>query len=325
LRIGAWAIVAVPLALSLFAAPLAAEAQAKRPFRIGVLHTGFLPNAPMVEGLRAGLLTLGFEEGRDVTFDIRPAKGDVRLAHTTAVALADAGVDLIFADGEYAARAAKAATQRIPIVFMFVGDPVAAGLVASVPRPEGNLTGVSSLATELTPKRLEIFKAVYPSLRRVWAVYHADDLSSAAAARKAAEVAPLLKLELVTRPVSTPEELVSHLKALRSGDGLLSPPANTMDIPGLILDLELMARWPAFYYMGFWVEAGGVVSYGSDLKTDAAQAARLVAKILRGDRPQDLPVEGSNKIELSINLKTAKSLGITIPPEISVRADRVIQ
>jgi putative ABC transport system substrate-binding protein len=322
---GATTILAAVLVLGLPAATLAAGAQVKRPFRIGVLHTAFLPNTPTVEGLRDGLQALGFEEGRDVAFDIRPAKGDVRLAHTTAAALADAGVDLIFVEGEYAARAAKAATQRTPIVFIFVGDPVAAGLVASVPRPEGNLTGVSSLATELTPKRLEIFKSVYPGLRRVWAVCHADDLSSAAASRKAAEAAPLLKLGLLTRAVSTPGELVSHLKALRSGDGLLSPPANTMDIPGLILDLELMARWPAFYYMGFWVEAGGVVSYGSDLKTDAAQAARLVAKILRGLRPQDLPVEGSNKIELSINLKTAKRLGITIPPEISVRADRVIQ
>ena len=147
----------------------------------------------------------------------------------------------------------------------------------------------------MTPKRLEIFKTVYPNLRRVWAVYHADDLSSAAATRKAGEVSSLLKLDLVTRAVSTPEELVSHLKVLRPGDGLLSPPANTMNIPGMILDLELMARWPAIFYMGFWVEAGGVVSYGSDLKADAAQAARLVARILRGDLPQKLPVEGSNK------------------------------
>jgi putative ABC transport system substrate-binding protein len=234
-------------------------------------------------------------------------------------------VDLIFAQTEQAARAAKAATQTIPIVFVEVGDPLAAGLVASVPRPGGNITGVSSLATELTPKRLEILKQVFPGVRRVWAVYHADDLSSAEAARKAYEVATLLKLEMVTRAVRTPEELVGHFKTLRAGDGLLAPPAVTMNIPGVILDLELMSRWPALFYNTFWAQAGALVSYGSDPKAEGVQATRLVARILRGERPQDLPVEGCNRIELAINLKTARSLGISVPREILVRADRVIE
>ncbi len=127
-----------------------------------------------------------------------------------------------------------------------------AGLVASIPHPGGNLTGISSLDTDLTPKRLQVLKAIFPTVRRVWAVYHPDDLSSGAAARKAQEVAALLKVEVVARAVRTPEELVSQLKSLQPGDGLLSPPTVTMNIPGMLLDLQLMARWPAIFYTDFW-------------------------------------------------------------------------
>jgi putative ABC transport system substrate-binding protein len=181
------------------------------------------------------------------------------------------------------------------------------------------------MAPELTPKRLEILKATFPGVRRVWAVYDADDLSSGAAARKAQEVAAVLKLDVVAQAVRTRDELVSHLKTLRSGDALLAPPGLTLNIPGVILDLALMSRWPALFSNTFWVQAGALVSYGSDPYAEGVQAARLVARILRGERPQDLPVEGANRIELAINLKTARSMGITIPRDILVRADRVIE
>ncbi len=316
----------IAIGLATFWAPLAPDAQqAKRPYRVGVLHTAFFQNIPVVEGLKAGLKADGFEEGRDLTFDIRFTRGDVQAAPAAAAALAKDGVDLIFADAEEATRAAKTATQTIPIVFTQVGDPVAARIVKEIAHPGGNITGVSSLATELAPKRLEILKAIFPSVRRVWALYYADEDSSLAAARKAREVAPLLKLEVVVRPVRTPEELVAHLKGLRPGDGLLAPPTVTMNIPGVILDLELGARWPAVFNTAFWVQSGAVVSYGSNAHGDGVQAARLVAKILRGARPQDLPVEGANKIELAVNLKTAKSLGVTIPREVLARADQLIQ
>ena len=308
--------------IGILASPLAADAQrASRPYRVGVLHTGFFEEIPSVAGLKA----LGLEEGRDVTLDIRFTRGKLDEAPTAAAALVKSGADLIFAQTEQSARPLKESTQTIPIVFAEVGDPVAAGLVASVPRPGGNITGISSLATDLTPKRLEILKAMFPGVRRVWAVYYADDLSSAEAARKAQEVATLLKLEVVARAVRTPDELVGYLKTLRSGDALLSPPAVTMNIPSVILDLQRMNRWPALFYNTFWAQAGALVSYGSDPYAEGVQVARLVARILRGERAQDLPVEGANKIELAINLKTARSLGITIPRDILVRADRVIE
>jgi len=333
LRIADWrlpiapaAIVLAVFTLGVLASPLAAGAQrASRPYRIGVLHTGFFEEIPSVAGLKAGLKVLGLHEGRDVTLDIRFTRGKVDEAPTTAAALVKSGVDLIFAQTEQSARPVKEITRTIPVVFAEVGDPVAANLVASIPRPGGNITGISSLVTELTPKRLEILKATFPGVRRVWAVYHADDRSSGAAAHKAREVAPVLKLDVVVQGVRTREELVTQLRMLRPGDGLLSPPGLTLNIPGVILDLELMSKWPALFYGTFWAQAGALVSYGSDPYAEGVQAARLVARILRGERPQDLPVEGTNRIELAINLKTARSLGITIPREILVRADRVIE
>ena len=143
-----------------------------------MLHTGFFEEIPSVAGLKAGLKALGLEEGRDVTFDIRFTRGKLDEAPTAAAALVKTVRISSSAQTEQSARPVKDATQTIPVVFVEVGDPVAAGLVASVPRPGGNITGVSSLATELTPKRLEILKATFPAVRRVWAVYHADDLSS---------------------------------------------------------------------------------------------------------------------------------------------------
>ena len=320
------AMVIAVFMFGILASPPVADAQrASRPYRVGVLHTGFFEEIPSVAGLKAGLRALGLEEGRDVTFDIRFARGRLEEVPILAASLVGTRPDLLVAMQEFSARALRLATSKIPVVFVEVGDPFAADLVASIPRPGGNVTGVYSLVTELTPKRLEILKATFPGVRRVWAVYHTDDLSSRAAARKAQEVSAVLKLDLVAQAVRTSEELVSQLKMLRAGDGLLSPPGLSLNIPGVILDLMLMAKWPALFYNSFWVQAGALVSYGSDPHAEGVQAARLVARILRGEQPQDLPVEGANKIELAINLKTAKSMGISVPRDILVRADRVVE
>ena len=306
-------------------APVSSAEQARRPFRLGVLHTAFLPNIPSVDGLKRGLKVAGLEEGRDVTFDVRFTRGKLEEAPAAAAALVAAGVDLIFTNDEAATRAAVAATRTVPVVFTQVGDPVVAGFVKEIAHPGGNVTGVSSLSTELVPKRLETLKTLIPTLRRAWAVHHADDLSSRAAARRAQQVAPDLRLEVVARGVRTPDELVAQLKGLRAGDGLLAPSTAVLNIQGLILDVQLMNHVPAIFDNSFWVQAGGLISYGADASAQGVQAARLVTKILRGERPQDLPVEGANKIEMAINLKAAKSLGLTVPREILFRAERVIE
>jgi putative ABC transport system substrate-binding protein len=306
------------------AAPLLSDArQVKRPYRIGAVHPAFAPNHPAVEGLKSGLKELGLEEGRDVTFDIRFTEGKLEVMPAVAAELVKAGVDLIVTTSEHATRASMAATQKIPIVFTNVGDPAAAGLVKEIAHPGGNVTGVSSLSTELAPKRLEILKALVPSLRRVWAIYSADDVAHLPAIRQAQEAAPVLKLELIVRPVRTPEELSRALKGLRPGDGLLAPGSPTLDIQGQIA--ELSTRVPSVFPAAFWVRHGVLVSYGSDYFAEGRQAARLVAKILQGARPADLPVEGSNTIELAINVKTAKALGLPIPQTLLLRANHIIE
>jgi putative ABC transport system substrate-binding protein len=317
------AVLAVLAAVTALNPPDALAQQAKRPYRIGAVHAAFAPNHPAVEGLKAGLKELGLEEGRDVTFDNRFTEGKFEVMPGVAAELVTAGVDLIFAVGEAATRAAMASTQKIPVVFTVVGDPVAAGVVAEIARPGGNVTGVSSLYTELVAKRLEILKTLVPALRRVWAIYYAGDPSALAAVRKAQEAAPLLKVELVARPVSTAEELARALKALRPGDGLLAPSSPVLDIQGQIA--ERTTRVPSVFPAVFWVRHGVLVSYGSDYFAEGRQAARLVAKLLRGARPQDLPVEGSNTIELAINLKTAKALGLAIPQTLRLRANHLVE
>lgn len=302
--------------------PFATAAQeARRPYRVGVLNEAWAANHPTVEGLKAGLRDLGLEEGRDVTFDIRFTEGKSEATPVAAGALVQAGVDLIFTSNEAATLAAKAATRKIPVVFTLVGDPVAAGIVKKLAHPEANLTGVSSLTTELVPKRLEALKTLIPSLRRVWAIYHGGDLPSSAAIVKALEAIPRLGLELLPRTVLTPEQLERVLKDLRPGDALLAPDIATMDIPAVILEASLASRIPAVFSAELWVTHGGLVAYGADYRAQGVQAARLVAKILRGTRPQDLPVEGADKIALAVNLKTAALLGLTVPRKILLRAD----
>ena len=295
--------------------------QPRRPYKVGVLNEAWAANHPTVEGLKAGLRELGLEEGRDIAFDIRFTEGNPQATPVAAAALVKAGVDLIFTSNEAATQAAKAATQTLPIVFTLVGDPVAAQIVTKLAQPGGNLTGISSLTTELVPKRLEALKTLIPGMRRVWAIYYADDPSSLAGVRKAEEAAPRLGLTVLPRPVRTPEELERVFQDIRPGDALLPPDIATMDIPAVMLELSLSSRVPAVFPAALWVGHGGLVSYGSDYHAQGVQAARLVAKILRGTRPQDLPVEGADKIDLAVNLKTAALLGVTVPRKVLLRAD----
>lgn len=315
--LGALAVVCVLLSAK------ADAGEARRPYRVGVLNEAWAANHPTVEGLKAGLRELGFEEGRDVTFDIHFTKGDPSATNAAAAAFVKAQVDLLFTSNEAATQAAKDATQKVPIVFTLVGDPVAVGIVTQLAHPGGNVTGVSSLTTELVPKRIETLQKLVPAVRRIWTIYYAGDPSSVAAARKAQEAGPRLKLRVVERPVRTAEELEWALKELRPGDALLPPDIATMDIPAVILEASLAARIPAVFPAALWVGYGGLVSYGPDYYAQGVQAARLVAKILRGARPQDLPVEGADKIDLAVNLKTANLLGLTVPRKVLLRADRL--
>lgn len=313
--------------------PAGEAQQARRPYRIGVVNEADSANYPAVEGLKAGLNDLGLAEGRDVVFDIRFTKGDPQATRTAAALLVMDGVDLLFTSHEVATQAAKDATGRIPIIFTLVGNPVAANLLAStmwetstaarLSRPGGNLTGISSLGTELTPKRLETLKRLIPKLRRVWAIYQAGDPSALAAVLKAQETAPHFQLTLIARPVFSADQVAKVLRELKPGDAVLAPDSDALGIPAMILEVSLSSRVPAIFPTAAWVVRGGLVSYGPDYYAQGIQAARLVAKVLRGTKPQDLPVEGADRIELAVNLKTAALLGVKVPPKVFLRADRL--
>ncbi len=310
-------------AVCVLTAAMAAAGEVLRPYRVGVVNEAWAANHPTVEGLKAGLKDRGLEEGRDVTFDIRFTKGDPSAMKAAVAGLTKVQIDLFFTSNEAATQAAKDATQKTPIVFTLVGNPLASGIVTQLAHPGGNVTGVSSLTTELVPKRLETLQKLVPAVRRVWVIYDAGDPSSIVAARKAQEAGPRLRLGVVDRPVRTPEELERALRELQPGDALLPPDIAAMDIPAVILEASLAARIPAVFPAALWVGHGGLVSYGPDYYAQGVQAARLVAKILRGARPQDLPVEGADKIDLAVNLKTANLFGLAVPRKVLLRADRL--
>jgi putative ABC transport system substrate-binding protein len=319
-RASRWLWVAV--AILLWLPTHVGEAQkAPRPFRIGVLNAAWAASHPTVEGLKAGLKELGFVDGRDVTFDIRFTEGRLDTMAAAAEALVKAEVDLIFTSQEAATNAAKDATESVPIVFTLVGDPVGASIVTKLGQPGGNVTGVSSLQTELVAKRLEVLKTLAPAVRRVWLVYYSVDLGTTPLVTKALEAAQRLNLEVLPKGVLDADELNRVLREVRRGDAVLAPEGSNPDLTIAIIERSLALRAPAVFGTALWIGYGGLISYGPDYYAQGVQAAALVAKILRGARPQDLPVEGAEKIDLAVNLKTADLLGLTVPRKILLRAD----
>jgi ABC-type uncharacterized transport system substrate-binding protein len=301
--------------------PTAESQQARRPFRIGVINAAWAASHPTVEGLKAGLKELGLEDGRDVTFDIRFTEGKLNAIPIAAEALVKAGVDLIFTSQEAATVAARDATETVPIVFTLVGDPVGAGIVTRLAQPGGNVTGVSSLQTELVAKRLEVLKTLAPAVRRVWIIHYRIDLGTTPMITRALETAQRLKLDVIPRGVLDADELKRILKEVRREDAILAPEGSNPELTIAMLEKSLAERVPAVFGTALWIGYGGLISYGPDYYAQGVQAAALVAKILRGARPQDLPVEGAEKIDLAVNLKTAEQFGLTVPRKILLRAD----
>jgi putative ABC transport system substrate-binding protein len=299
--------------------------EGRRPYRIGVLNEAWAANHPTVEGLRAGLKDLGLEEGRDVAFEIRFTEGNREALPSKAIELIERRVDLIFTSGDAAIHAAYNASERIPIVFTQVGDAVISRLPQIGHSVREKITGISSLNVKLAPKRLEFLKIVAPGVRRVVAIYPAADVSSLAVVQEAQRVAPILRVEIVSRPVFTAEDVARVLKAVGSGDAFLVPDNDTLDIPSAILETSLISRVPAVFPTALWVGHGGLASYGPDYYAQGVQAARLVAKLVHGARPQELPVEGADKIDLVVNLKTAGQLGLKVPRKVLLRADRIVR
>jgi putative ABC transport system substrate-binding protein len=301
-------------------------AERPRPFRIGALTTSWGPT-PQIVGLRDGLVALGYREEQDFFLGVRFTQGDASALPMAARDLVQQGVDLLFVDDDEAAKAAQQATSQVPIVFASVVDPMALGFVERFARPGGNVTGVTDMRLSLGPKRLQVFQEMMPHMHRVLFVYDSAVSHDAESARVYQDAARRLGLTLMAKPVRTEAEAQATLRQVRRGevDAILAPAGVTLNIPGLVLEAGKQRRLPTLFDGVFYVERGGLVSYGGDYYVSGKQAARLVDKILKGARPAEIPVEVNSKIEFAINLKTAKALRLTIAPEVLYQADRLIR
>ncbi len=313
----------------LLAAPLAVQAQPARTVpRVGFLFYGASGASPEIEAFRQGLRDLGYVEGQNITIEYRFANGQVGQLPELAAELARSKLDVIVAPGTPAAMAAKQATSTIPIVFAGVADAVGAGLVATVARPGGNTTGLTSMSAELGGKRLELLKVVAPKASRVAVLYNPADRSNVLVLKELQESAPALGLTLHPLAVRGPGEFEGAFSAMareRSHAFFGAAGALTTEHRRTLVDLAARSRVPAMWGERQFVEAGGLMSYAVNFYDEVRRAAAYVDKILRGARPADLPVERPTQFELVINLKTAKALGLKIPPSLLARADRIIE
>ena len=308
--------------------PVVALAQQSEPVRVGVLTEGWGPT-PATVGLRDGLQALGYREGEQFHLGVRFTQGDVGALLPAARELVAAGSNIIFATSTNAARAAQQATTVTPIVFTeVVGDPVKLGLVRSFARPGANITGVSTQALELTSKRLELFKELVPGLKRVLLVYDPSDPDGVAAAQVHREAARHLGILLVERTPRSQEEAREVIDRVRRSevDGIVVPPSGmALNIPGAVLDATSRRQIPTMFNAAFWVERGALAGYGPDFYESGRQAARLVFKILKGEKPENIPVENNSRIEFAINLKVARALKLAPGQALLQRADRLFE
>jgi ABC-type uncharacterized transport system substrate-binding protein len=321
------------IAGSLLAAPFTAEAQqaAKVP-RLGFLALNSGANPHLGEAFRQGLRDLGYVEGRNVVIEIRSAEGKVERLPALAAELVALRVDVIVTGGGTPpALAAKQATKTIPIVFASAPDPVTDGLVTSLARPGGNVTGSSSVNPELVGKGLEQLKQTVPGVSRVAVLWHPGGVGERTGKdmlREADVAARALGVRLQVVEARSPADFDrAFLDMTRARAGALTvlPSAMFFSERKRLLDLAAKNRLPAVYSQREFVDAGGLMAYGPNLADNFRRAATYVDKILKGAKPADLPVEQPTKFELVINLKTAKALGLTIPPSLLARADEVIQ
>ena len=322
---------AVVLGLSVLTSVPAAEAQQPSQMaRVGYLEFGSAaPGTPHLEAFRRGLRELGWHEGQNITIDVRYAEGKQDRLPAFAADLVRLKVDLIFASATPAALAAKRATTTIPIVIGFVADPVGSGLVPRLGRHGGNITGWTHLAgLELNAKRLEILREVVPEAARLGALWNPANPIHEPSLKVIEAAAAGLKVQLHPIGVRDPHELESAFSAMARErlQGLTVPPDGMFLAHGArIIDLAAKYRIPTMYGVTELVEAGGLMAYGVNLPEMYRHGALLVDRILKGAKPGDLPVERPTKFELMINLKTAKTLGLTIPQTLLIRADQLIQ
>jgi putative ABC transport system substrate-binding protein len=313
------------LATGLLAAPLAVEAQQpSKVHRVGVVVGGL----DLTDNLRQGLGELGWVEGQNLVVLKRVWSGRTEQFPAIIADLIQLKVDVIVSSSTPAVRAAKEATRTTPIVMAGLIDPVGAGLIPSLAQPGGNITGLTNIFTELTAKRLELLKEAAPRVTRVAVLWNPTQPGQAIAWQQTQQAAQTLGLVLFSAEVRRPEDFAPAFTAIvveRAEALLVLPDPLTTFHRQQTADFAVKQRLPSMYAASYWVEAGGLLSYGTSFAALWRRAAVYVDKILKGAKPADLPIEQPTKFELVINLKTAKALGLTIPPSLLQRADQVIE
>ena len=314
---------------TLFLTPISfahAQKQAALP-RVGIVRAAMPPDE-LLDALLQGLRDLGYVDGKNIILDLRFAEGKPARAVDLAVEVARTKVDVIFTATTPAILALKKETTTIPVVMVSTTDPIRSGIVTSLSHPGANITGMSLMASDLWPKRLELLKEIFPKASKVAIFWNKSNAGMAIEAKATQEAAKPLGVTLQDRGVKDPDEIDSVFETMRKDrpDAFLA-----------LLDLSLRAhqkgivdfleknRLPAIFETKEMVEAGGLISYGPNYADVYRRAAILIDKILKGTKPADIPVEQPTKFELVINLKTANQIGLTIPPNVLARADRVIR
>ena len=320
----------VGLTLALLLAPLASDAQPTGTvYRIGFLGNSTAAlEANLVGPFREGLHDLGYDEGRNVLIEYRWAEGKYERFPALIAELIALKVDVIVTAGTPATLAVKKATTSVPLVMVAVGDPVGTGIVASLNRPGGNITGLTSISPELEGKRLELLREVVPKLSRVAVLWNPVSPFQVIAEKEVRAAAQVLRMNVLSLGVRTPEELKDALAAIaRERPGALLVLADRLFLHNRARIMEFAAqnRLPGVHAYRELVEAGGLMSYGPSYAGMHKRAATYVDKILRGASPADLPVERPATFELVVNLKAAKALGLTMPQSVLLRATEVIQ
>jgi putative ABC transport system substrate-binding protein len=308
--------------------PSEAQQPTKTP-RIGLLGGASASvNAGRIEAFRHGLRELGYVEGKNIVIEYLWAEGKLDRLPALAAELVRLKVDIIVSAGPTVTRAAKEATVTIPIVRAFDDDPVGSGFVASLARPGGNITGLSALSPELSGKQLELLREIVPRLSRVAVLGSSPHPGTAQSLKEMELAAGAFKVQLQYLDVLDPKDIEMAFGAASKGRAdavLVLTSVVTNSQKKQIVELAVKNRLPAIYYTAEWVEAGGLMTYGVSLTDLDRRAATYVDKIVKGAKPADLPVEQPKKFELIINLKAAKQIGRTIPPNVLARADRVIR
>jgi ABC-type uncharacterized transport system substrate-binding protein len=322
-------IISVVLTIILLATIFPAEAQQPAKItKIGYLTAGFASSTAAFESFQRQFRVLGYVEGKNIVFEYRYADNKLDRLQTLAEELVRLKVDVLITGATSGAMALKNATRTIPIVFFIAGDPVEAGLVDSLPRPGGNITGFTNVAPVLAGKRLELLKETVPKLTRVGLLWDPRIRGSEQSWKESQLAGRQLGLQLHSMEVGSAEKFDGAFReAIKGGSTALAAASSSLfnSHKKRIADLALKNRLPAIFDRGDFVESGGLMSYSADPTESYKRAALMVDKILKGAKPADIPVEQPTKFALMINLKTAKALGLTIPPVVLMRAEKVIK